>query len=553
MSGMPYNIPGRTRDLELKTTYRTSKEFGAKGNGSSNDTVAMQDFFLSCEDGYIGPGTYRIIGGTLSAPFGTHIRGAGVGKTILQFESMGGFAGTDGISYTATGKYLTSSLSDLTIVIKGANGKYGITTPKGSSVFNNNLPRFIFERLIIKGDVEDGSLFGLFDYGWDRYIDLGDSRDSVIRDVTVLGTYDYTTDPATAEVSRTAFHMTGVQSEGGVLMPIVDHCYVHYTGKAVQYGYRVSNPMVVNSQFHRVYDGVLSPNATTSSTDYSVLEAQLHHLNINAQQRGVSFEKSSFVDMSAMRVTRASGGFNHANTWYGYYFDEVDELKIDGARAYNEGTAYTNTHVGLLVSTSDYAKIDNYHSKGAASGGITTGMLLEDLRFAKISGASFLNSTTAFRFETAASGTPEISIIGPQFGSNVTTRYSYESGVGKDNIIIVDDYDRYESSDNSATGITTAGTTTLTRGTDNQVKRFSFGAGAGAYTHNIDLSNTNAVNGDKFVLHIALTSTNPTVNVRDGSAATQVTLTTAAPTERYRVEMVFGSAWRCIGSTLSTA
>jgi Pectate lyase superfamily protein len=533
------------RDVSDKFKEMVSvKDFGAVGDGTTNDTAAIQAAFNSGKPLLINEGTYRIVGGlTLNHPY--DIRGAGLENTVLMFESMGGFAGTDGITITNTGeKFASGVMSDMTIAIKGANGRHAVVTPTSATAYDTYSAQYTFERMLFRGDVEVATPDpdGLYDYGWSKYLNIGSSRNTVIRDVMVLGCYDYTTYSAgdAGDVAlSTAFHF---DTDDAILMPIVDHCFVHYCGKAVWFeGVTVSNPMVVNSQFHRCYDGIYSPNS--SGCD----EVQLHSLNINAQRRCIYINTTAFVDITSVRLTRASGGYDHGLGWYGLYANQVDELKIQGLRAYNTGTSYTGTHTGVFINDSDYPKISDIHCYGAAAAGMTTGIELKDVRFAKLSGPSFRNTTNAISFTTASSGSPECSIAGPQFGPSVTNQYSYGAGVTRDFITVLDDYDRYQSADSAVTALSSAGSVTLTRGVDNQVKRYNFTTGTGAYAYDITLSDTNAENGDKFVFHITTSATNPTVNIKDGSGATQVTIN-AGTAKKHQVEMVFGTAWRCIGA-----
>lgn len=407
-------------DNSYTRTQLNVMDFGALGDGDHDDTSAFQDAFDASADVYIPVGTYRVTS-TLILPAPFRIVGAGADSTVIQFENMGGFTGNSGIVVETAGTYRSGSyMSDLTIAIKGANGKSAISTPRGGSIYST-LPTYIFERIKFVGDVEDGTCAGLYDYGWARYLDLGDGQGHVCRDIEMFGCYDFTGDPAsTTTDSSIGFYLSSVQNEGGLLMPIVDHCFTHYVGVGVQFGYRMSNPMIVNSQFDRCWRGIYSPYGAVTGTDYGVLEAQLHALNINAQLAGVYFAKSAFLDINSVRVTRDAGGYDHSSTWAGVKLVEVDDLKLSNIRVQNDSSSYSNTHIGMWLNQCEWGTISGYN----CGANMDRGLWFEDeVHFMSVFGATF-DSPSSSSFYFTGDQFVQLSISGDKHTSG-TTPYAY--------------------------------------------------------------------------------------------------------------------------------
>lgn len=405
-------------------------DYGAIGDGIADDTEAIQNAFYASADIFIPAGTYRI-SSSIVLPHPFKVVGSGAESTVLQFENMGGYNGSSGIVITQGGSRATGYMSDLTIVIKGANGNSAIKTPRGAIVYEQNPPTYVFERMKLRGGIEVGQ--GLYDYGWKKYFDIGDGRGHVFRDILIFGNYNIAVDPSSVDTdSAVAFYFSSEQNSGGVLLPVVDHCFTHYTGVSVQFGYRVSTPLVVNSQFHNGYRGIYSPNgvSSTNSNDYGVMDARLRCLNINSQLEGISFAKTARLDVENVRVTRAPAAYDHGSVWNGFRFDQVYYLKVSNVRSYNIGTNYTGTHNGMYLTECDFVNISGYNARRNQYG-----LVLEDVRRTAVYGSTIPDSTIAPVYFKGAS----LSDVSISCNAYLTASpYAYGTGVDKSEILLRD-------------------------------------------------------------------------------------------------------------------
>lgn len=101
--------------------------------------------------------------------------------------------------------------------------------------------------------------------------------------------------------------------------------------------------------------------------------------------------------------------------------------------------------------------------------------------------------------------------------------------------------------------VTAAGTNLLTVGLDAQTELFSFGAGGGAYTYNIDLDKVGAIAGNSFSISITkAASTNPTIVVRNGSAGTTLISINNASAQTWDTLFVYnGTDWVKVRAVLN--
>ena len=544
-----FTYPGGVQQtVQARLEQRVSvKDFGATGDGVTDDTDAIQAAIDSNPgELYVSPGIYRITKSLLIRnPL--KFRGSSFDRTTLLFDNM---AGKDGITFTAlTGKYQAYHVTDLTIKLINGNGSHGITTPTGLTVFYNTNPTYYFERLRFVGETEDATHKGLFGNAWDVAIRLSDSNGSVIRDVEVYGRFDWRLE--TADRTNVAFKIDcGSSNPGGCLIPHIDHCFGHYCGVAIELGYRVSNPKISNSQFHRCWYGIYAPVIQSTPGLYGVLEMQCSDLNINCQKACVYMAKSKFNSFVSVRCTRADGGWDHGGVWFGMYFEDQDYLEVIGFRAWVAATnaEYTGNQYGLYFQNCKFCSISNGVVMSTEQDGMVTGITLNDSSSIGISGVTCRNVTNAISVDSVAPSTPQISISSLSVADAVTNNLKTTSNINVSRIVR-DERSVYQSVDASLVGLVGDGETTLTRYIDNQVKRLQFNSGSVPYTHKIRMMNTDAEAGDSFVLKIKAVHIHATVPVVDQSDTLLIELQGPG---NWCVEVVFtGTAWVLMSAVVS--
>lgn len=115
----PTDVTGAGRYIALARTNLTPinvKWFGARGNGTTNDTVAIQNALTAsantCEL-YFPPGTYIISSPLTNGATHIYLRGAGIANTKLQWS---GAAGTAMFNWGTTGVFTSGwGLKDMTL------------------------------------------------------------------------------------------------------------------------------------------------------------------------------------------------------------------------------------------------------------------------------------------------------------------------------------------------------------------------------------------------------------------------------------------------------
>jgi Pectate lyase superfamily protein len=108
-------------------------DYGAKGNGTTDDTAAIQAAINACASVgntvYLPAGTYKITS-ALSMITGVNLMGAGDTETIIQANAC------DGIHYAYVSAFNNSTISDLQIQGVNAAAYIGINQPFTSSYLN---------------------------------------------------------------------------------------------------------------------------------------------------------------------------------------------------------------------------------------------------------------------------------------------------------------------------------------------------------------------------------------------------------------------------------
>jgi hypothetical protein len=133
-----------TRSVEAKLQESVSiKDFGAVGDNTTDDTIAIQAALDSGNSIYIPKGTYKITT-ALSVPPNISITGAGAGVAILSFTSV------NGLVFQNSSNLAPIAISGFQILGNGTAGTYGVYVP-GDATASNKVTGLNFTNIYVVG------------------------------------------------------------------------------------------------------------------------------------------------------------------------------------------------------------------------------------------------------------------------------------------------------------------------------------------------------------------------------------------------------------------
>lgn len=544
-------------------------DFGAVGNGIADDTQAVQNAFNDGASVIFPSGIYRITD-TLRLPHPRRVLGAGMESTVLMFEGMGGFEGTDGLEVQVDqgAPFAASShISDLTIAIGGSHGRSAITTPRAlvgsSNIWSIYRPHFTFERMLFRGGNRIGGGSNVrYDYGWGRYFDIGDSREATFRECYICGCFDDTQNPSispySAQRHTVGWYFGGAEtgSGGAVFMPQIDHCGTMHVGYSVFFGRRVSNARVLNSQFHRGGYGVFSEIALGQ---LGASELQLCNLNVNAMFGGIYIYETDFLHVNGVRCTRADGTFDHNFGWVGFEIGALArQVDLQGVRAFDaHQSANASTKVGICLNGVERGGIRDIFIRNANNAKpIAFGVQLSDCQSINVHGVSARGAVDHLvRVDGSIASTPSHHIRGLDRPGRSVGALSISEETSRANLISDDSVVLY-GIDQTISVISSTGSEILLARNGNQVIRRGFAKGSGPYTYQLHFSADGARNGDfiKIWLQINMSAgSDPTIVIRDEDGASLLTLNGVGQLKRYSVEVGYAGRWRIISAVETLA
>lgn len=219
---------GAARTLHdwLQDQVVSAKDFGAKGDGSTDDTTAVQvalDAAVAAGTAlYFPAGSYRLTGQLTAADAPVAIYGDGHGLSLLVWDaSASGF----GNAISVDSDTQPAHIRDLAFLTKGTSGT-AITFNAadqihGGVIVNRTAPRLTIENLWIKGATDPLS------DGWDVGVDVVSAIHVTIRSLHFVGRID-TAEPDYASTAGVRFSGAGAPVEF-----LVRDSWFFYAGAAV--------------------------------------------------------------------------------------------------------------------------------------------------------------------------------------------------------------------------------------------------------------------------------------------------------------------------------
>lgn len=315
-------------------------DFGAVGDGVTDDTLAFQNACASTRDVFVPAGNYRITQ-TINKPSGV-IFGEGY-QSALIFENMGG---NDGIQFTPSTNQTTSGAKDLAIYAKGTDAGIALKTPYDVNQYVVYRSSFQFSGLLISGYTRatpgTNNAFETIET-WQCGIQQGDAWNVGIDECDGYGSYRSDTDPT----NQTKSCFIRLDAENAMLTSHISHltCSNYYRG--IEIGRRCFFQIHYFDIAHS-YDGIYQ----TSASPDSFGESKLTHGNINAQHFGVYFQDIGTREISGVVVRRHRFGWKGAAyDWAGIRLVNCTYIWVTDCQIAPDesGGAFSGVHYGAQL------------------------------------------------------------------------------------------------------------------------------------------------------------------------------------------------------------
>jgi hypothetical protein len=294
------------------------KDFGAKGDGVTDDTTSFTQALLLCtanrKNLYVPWGTY-LISNVLPSPmvmwFGD--------QAELIFSN---FEGKNGISFNGEnpdGRFV--GLDGFILTSKTSNGETCIETPKGTSLYYGNSVRYIFTNLYCRGSERNESGYSFcWKTGFKTWIHVGDCVGAEISNVCIQGTFDIKSNP----VGQTEDCGILLDANGGILTARISDISIGPIHTAIKVG-SCAFYSINCFDFIGTYNGIYQDeNAAKIFGEPKIFEG-----NINAQNVGIYLKDSVSRTITSVTIRRHSSGWKGAaNDWSGIKADNCSDLCI---------------------------------------------------------------------------------------------------------------------------------------------------------------------------------------------------------------------------------
>ncbi len=395
------------------------KDFGAKGDGVSDDTAAIQTALNSADGSNVvfPAGTYRITS-ALSVP-SIRLVGEGSGRTTIVFDQMAGLDGFVFQSETIVGR--EAGVEHMTLMCRGAHGRHAISTPVDSSLYYTYRVRYFFRGLEFRGNqLQQISSGFVYDYGWETCILMGDCWGAYIEEIDAVGVYQTAIDPQ-AQPDHTFLKMSAA---GGMLSVRVSGITTHGVKRGIEIGNRVFF-FISDVDIAHSYEGLLSTGTTVFS------EGRIHDSLFNSQRVCLHLNNRSWTAIHNVAVGRHKSGYDHGGDWYGFKLEQVNKTWISNIRAQADTsvTNFSGTAYGFHFKNCGALSCD-----GLTPGlGLDYGIYLDNCPQNLYDGTNFQGvSGIGFSFQNNTRDC----IIGTHVFSNGWTKYEY-GAVDKSRISLV--------------------------------------------------------------------------------------------------------------------
>ena len=294
------------------------KDFGAVGDGTTDDTAAFEAALALCEENGKG----------LFVPFGSYLITDSLSSPMILWTGDGaelvfsGLSGKNGISFTGDSEVgAVAGMTGFVLTSSGSTGEVGIDTPKNSSLYTGSKVRYLFSNLYCKGAQRntDGYSF-CWQTGFKTWLHIGDCVGAEIFNLCIQGTFDIKTNP------QNQIKDCGIllDANAAILTARIHDIAIGPIYDAIKIGscafYSISDFDLIG-----IYNGIVQDDEATKIFG----EPKIFEGNINSQKLGIYLKGSASRSISSVTVRRHRSGWKGAtNDWAGLKADNCSDLSI---------------------------------------------------------------------------------------------------------------------------------------------------------------------------------------------------------------------------------
>lgn len=326
-----------------KEVYTNVKDFGAVGDGTTDDTAA-----------FVNAASASGQGGTVVCPSGVYslttvnclpvsFIGEGTGNTIFKFDNT---SSGDGFVFSApTNLNIQFGAENATIQTENGHGDSAFNLPKGSSL-NDLRPMPTFKNLAFRG--ENVSAFAQ-DYSWEWMFNLGDAWGLVIDHVDACGSFRPENDPSGQFIDG----FIRANPSQGILTAWISNITTHNVARFFEIRqktyFRLHNIDVARSQ-KGIYD---APDRVFETNTYAYGESNWSSIIINSSEVGIDLRYRYATNSDSLVIQRASDAFDFGGDWIGLRLTQARNCVVNGLSVGAGGTLAANDKIGYILDGCD--------------------------------------------------------------------------------------------------------------------------------------------------------------------------------------------------------
>lgn len=502
----------RTAESKLREIVSV-KDFGAKGDGVTDDTAAIQAAIDDAAS--IGAGVYVPFGSyktsLLTIPCGVDFKGAGITATRFIVTSTSFLHIIDGP------RYARASIGNFRVLATQAPsvGSYGIfQDSSNSSPLRNSVT---IKNILLRG--VDSAIRSV--YGFESYLKFSNAQMSEAKYIRIDGGYMPENDPTGQ------FATIGANITGKSIATMISHCNfgaVHTGVKSdgITEGTQIAFTEVVGCRDGYDLRGANPGMWITSS-------------HSNSTRTGVWSTGRAQVNIANSSFYRAPSFYSTGDAWDAIRASNTYGIELTGCEVVNSLLASQSRGI-YLESTNTSVNVSGMSIRncdiGIEHGGSNNGCQYDNIVF----------SACATGFKTASSDA-FINLGNHSFIGSTTTRYVISA---QKNSIVIDTGRNKFTRCAVQSAVSSAGTATLNSDSSQQVQRYTINAGSAPYVYDIVLlKNGLQQEGDYFEIYMAIQgSTNPTVRILNDAGGPAIATFNTATATKYVARIVYiGGNW----------